>query len=178
MGQRRKHAVRKNFRVRIHAPQQAAIPPISPVYRAGDRYSDARSPGGGAERRTFAQSLRASNLDIEWSRELAGNDLPYAQYLKSLNDQDDLAARVQGQTWGGGGAGTGQDLCRSGPQRRDERALIGAGDSRAECPSLSNAPPRLGDAPSPRDVAAHEVIQVAYGVRNLLNRGSIIDLAG
>lgn len=38
--------------------------------------------------------------------------------------------------------------------------------------------PRLGDVTPTKEVAVHMVIQQAYGVRNMLNRGTIIDLVG
>jgi len=87
----------------------------------------------------------------------------YAAYLRRLNHDADLSARHRrigvGDTVSLSARALGSPNVVSEPVPR---------------PSL----PRLGDVTAMKDVVVHQVIQQAYGVRSVLNRGIVIDLMG
>lgn len=87
----------------------------------------------------------------------------YAAHLRRLNQDADLSARHRqigfGDTVSLTGRAPGAPSAVSEPVSR---------------PSL----PRLGDVTATKDVVVHRVIQQAYGVRSILNRGIVIDLLG
>ena len=140
--------------MRIHAQDRSLISPVAPACGAGDRCS-----------RTFAQHLRAANRGAE-SKSSSGI-LPYAKYLKNLNDQDDLASRSR--------VGTGTARPRLATYQPTRPGQIDpSADSADGLPML----PRTGETLPVRELVIRETIEAAYSVRNLLSRGAIIDLMG
>ena len=84
----------------------------------------------------------------------------YAAYLHRLNDDADLSARHRSVQTGCAA------LTAAAPYPRIPDPIAQ--------PSL----PRLGDVTPTKEVAVYMVIQQAYGVRSVLNRGIVIDLMG
>jgi hypothetical protein len=85
----------------------------------------------------------------------------YAAYLHRLNDDADLSARHRSV----------RTVCAA-------ESLADAANPRTPEPIAQPSLPRLGDVTPTKEVAIHMVIQQAYGVRSVLNRGIIIDLMG
>lgn len=85
----------------------------------------------------------------------------YAAYLHRLNDDADLSARRRGAHL---------DCAAASP--------AAVPNQRIPQPIAQPSLPRLGEVTSSKEVAVHMVIQQAYTVRNMLNRGTIIDLIG
>lgn len=93
--------------------------------------------------------------------------VPYAKYLKNLNDQDDLANRSR--------VGTGMTRPNAvGIQARRQTQS----DTNLEAGVGLPMPPRTGDELPARELTIRETVEAAYSVRNLLSRGAVIDLMG
>lgn len=133
---------------------------MSPIARVGDR-----CPARGEARETYAAYLRGLNTAADRVARREAGPVPFASHLRSINEMEAAAWRARTlEVAGVPGAGM---YAKPAP----------VGDRVPE-PVGRASLPRLGDVTPTKDVAIHEVIQRAYGARNLLSRGAVIDLAG
>ena len=117
-------------------------------------------------RPTFAEHLKRINRCND-TNDCSTTTVPYGQYLQSINDQNDLAAR-----W----AAINRTGSSESGRRDATRPPAAPINDLAAPPTPAASVPRLGDVP-PTSIAAKVVtIEVAYQLRNLLSRGAIIDL--
>jgi hypothetical protein len=114
---------------------------------------------------TYAAYLRGLNDQADRVARREGGPVRYPEHLKAINDARDVARR-DGVSLTAAGRGLLSRFASSVPSNVPQE------------PVVRSSLPHLGDVTPTKEVAVHEVIQQAYGVRNLLSRGAVIDLVG
>jgi len=116
---------------------------------------------------SFADHLRRENLRAQRDAKQRITPIPFAVYLRRINDEDDAARRVLVPAQGPAAPSLNTEGAHTSPPRACQPAAP---------PAPGPSVPRLGDVPRTPETELRRLVEVTYQVRSLLSRGAMIDL--